>query len=755
MSQLAFRRLDAGNANENGDGGAFLIGTSNEGILSDIKQAANVASTSPDPASEGSSTSRSNRAGPMQRYTDRFSTLGLAFLQHIGLNGHETANDIQTRVFELFRNEFPILKPRFEATCTECGAEYQEDVEVCRVCDGETRPPNLEQKREAEQMLESVNKEGQSLRGVAREAEWDQWLAGVPVLVLRHKYAVSNGPLAEGEVIASEPMELLKADPKRVVPVVDENRRIGGHWWACPIDRTAGEDGSAHFHDRPGDCEECGAPLREVYFAELGDGYDEENVESVYFEEEVLTYPYPFPRHRGLDGLSPIHHIWVKQAIIEMQDSYAAAFYDPESERLPNQFMILHTTNADKWEERLEKARKESKEDVYESPVFANEYSPQSGSTPEVQVVDAMPDELLGQNESLRDQFKSDIRQALNVSDLHDSDLEEGGGLNNEGLQLEVVDRSIAEQQHEYVTGWLDELGKRLGIEDYYIAFRPSSGTSADELRAEIEAGVAAANAGLDASIENEQVEIADGPFDPVDPQPDVDGDGDGDGDGDVHRDAELEAATRLLFDAQRHLTWPDLVDQKARQPFFASDEDMPEFVRDLIERVLDSGRAIQTVAKDLPSWAGPDDVRGFFREKLDQPQGWSLRSLTEDYADRFGVSEDEAVTDVRTHVSEVMAEARVEGYEQQGDTDERRFKVVGPVDDRKTAASWELLERTNPDHADRNEYTLPGEGGQPRPLDEIKELFALVRTKHFPEFDGSGLVAHWNERDTVTEHFE
>lgn len=752
-------------------GTAFLIGTDSKPLAERIKQASTPAADTPTPTDGDADDGDGDRGGPITRFTNEFSPLGLATLEHIGLSGHEIADAVQTRVQELFRNDFPTLKPRFASKCEDCGTEYHMQVDYCQQvgCSGETRPPDPAQKRAGETLLESVNKEGQSLRDIAKAAEFDQWFTGVPVLVLRHSYKIATASTAAGEpgeILHSEPEELVKGDPKRIVPVVDENRRIGGYWWACP--RCRSEDGYDPAGE-PGHCEECGAKLKEVYFAEgeywrgrSGDAYD-----TFYFREEILTYPYAYPRLHGLDGLSPVHHGWLKQLIIEFQDNYAAAFYDPDSDRLPNQFMILHTTNADKWEDQLQSARKNAKEDKYDSPIFANEYSPQDQSTPEVQVVDAMPDELLGQNQDLKQTFKKDIRQIVNVSDIYDSDMSEAGGLNNEGLQIEVTNRSIADQMHDYTEGWLDTLAKRLGIEDYKIGFLESTGPEADELRAEVEAGIRADEAGLDARFEGDEVEIADGEIDVqrADPAVGTGGSAGGGGPGmptpgsDVAQSADnsnhdygpdagqkardIGTAIETLEKAHKHLVWPDLAEQKASEPFFDRDEEMPEFVKEAIRKAIDRG-AISTVSEKLPDRVSVREVRQFFREKLTQPQGWSLESLSKDYADRFDVDPDDAEQAVRTQTSSTLNKGREIGYREQGEIDERLFKWVGPIDDRKTDASWEVLEKTNPDH-----------GGEPRPLDELKEIVAEARGRHFPNLTGAEWMDGWQDRDTYVEHFE
>lgn len=747
---------------------AFLIGTNSDAFAERLQRAGNghqPPTETPTPEQEDGETQEGgpdrDLGGPITRFTDLFSSLPMGVLEAVGLGGHEIADAVQTRVNELYRNEFPIPEPRFERKCIECDAEFEERVEVCPECDGDVREPDPEERRRAEALTESVNKEGQSLRDLAKASEFDQWFTGVPVIVIRYDYLIAppstDGQFVGEAILDREPIELVKGDPRRIVPVVDENRRIGGFWWVCPRCRHDPDHEPAR---EDGFCKECGTRLEEVYFAEYGERHDD--VEKYYFREEVVTFPWAFPRLNGLDGLSPVHHIWLKQLIIEFQDSYAAAFYDPDSDRLPNQFMILHTTNPDAWDELLNQARQNAKEDEYDSPVFTMEYAPEAGECSEVQVVDAMPDELLGQNGELKDTFKKDIRQAIGISDVHDSEMEDAGGLNNEGLQLEVTDRSLATQMHDYTVGWLDTLAKRLGLEDHKYGYLPATGPDAEDLQREIEAGIRAEEGGLDARLVGGRTEVADGEFDPEPPQPEggfggggipmADEQGGDTSNHDYGPDVEplqkagredLEQVADVLFEAHQHMVYPDLVEQKAREPFWDDDEAMPEMVKQALREALRAG-AITQISTHLSAGTTRTDVRRFFEEKLEQPQGWSLRSLTEDYSDRFGVPEDKAAVAVRRQTKSALDNAREIAFEAQGDTDDREFKWIGPIDDRKTQASWDVLEATNPDH-----------GGTPRPLDELEQIVAEARREHFPKLTGAKWADGWQDRDTYVEHFD
>jgi len=503
-----------------GDGSSILTMPYDESLVRKAKTDELENRTTPDARQDGEYRSE---AGPIMRFNDVFTDVGSTHLEALGLDGFEVAKSIQKRRDEIFRNVFPLLSPRFEEKCRECDAEYDRDVGgECPVCGGSTRPPDEAEKLDARRFFQRVNREGQSLRELYETCEDDHGRIGVGMHVIQYEYVVASGdatalggPLFDrGEVIRKKPDELIRADPKRVVPVTDEDGRIGGWKWACPIHRDddRGRVKQSEWEDGRRTCGICGSELREVHYAEKAH-VRSSTVDKLFLEDEVIDWAYYFPRQHGLDGLSPVHHVWMKQAILHWMDVYAGAFYDPSSDRYPNKFMVVHTTNADAWERNFEESEDEAEENLYANSIFVNEYAADSKSTPELQVVELMDDELLGQNESIKKQYKSDIRTQFGVTDVFDSELDDAGGLNNEGLQLEVTDRAIASAQRDLAAGPLDELMKRLGFHDYEIRFVPQQDDAPEELEQKISAGESAAGAGLDAEFRDGEVDVKDGEF--------------------------------------------------------------------------------------------------------------------------------------------------------------------------------------------------------------------------------------------------
>ena len=984
-----------------GDRSVFVM-PYDESMAADSVQSglAEKTSTEPEPDSKSGGTPdpepedgiRSNNGGPVRRFNDVFTDLGSVQLEALGLDGYEVSNATATLRDEMYRSSFPIIQQRFATKCVDedCGAEYDREIAFCVQCarremmkDGvetpptdpedipeeyqshRVRPPDPTEKRRAERLVESVNKEGQSLRELMKLEEDDQSRLGVSVMVVKKDYAVASGDTSvydRGEIVYEGTDELVRGDPKRIVPVVDENGRVGNYWWTCPVHRKESLTKHREWEEEyERHCGHCGAELREVFFAEVDQSRHSRTnrPEKLFFSDEIVTWARYYPRLNGLDGLSPMHHVWLKQAILHWMDIYGGAYYDPDSDSYPNKFMVVHTTNPQSWEKQFEKAEDDAKENPYSEQIMYNEYSGESNSTPEVQVIDLMSDELLGQNSEVKDQFKQDIRTHFGVTNVFDSELKDAGGLNNEGLQMEVTDRTIASAMHDTVAGPLDELAKTMGINDYIFEFVPPQDTDIEDLRKQIQVGTSASQAGLDARLEDNKTVIADGEFeaaeeegggglgglfggamdddgadeaeetgdegaeslfgekidgpesekaDPMtnghDMDPgtgevtcnstgatmqtegrwsDIDGEcpecgeemsivgqkavgddgwssdalvfrvvpAEGDEDDynddvlgvgidfpeagvyvDWHREAfpdaleephvseygsvkdfkkatnndvvdygpvggggtpdaparkaaaaseapwrvdgpdrtpaedadkgetarehytdedeegkassgpggETErklAEVRKLDDAFRHIVWAD--ETTKADSFWTGDGKVPEFVKELIDDV-----AYDTVTKTFESIPGAlqEQMADLFVDKFTQPQGWSLASLTDAIVGEFGADPDDAELVARTETANILNNAREEGYERLGATDDALFRWIGPQDHRTTDACEWLKEQT--------------EGGvtfdrlielQKQAYDEFpEELGHLEWRKH---------LIHPNERHTFTETFK
>lgn len=172
----------------------------------------------------------------------------------------------------------------------------------------------------------------------------------------------------------------------------------------------------------------------------------------------------------------------------------------------------------------------------------------------------------------------------------------------------------------------------------------------------------------------------------------------------------------------------------------------LPDFVKDRLQESIMQGAIFSQfdtlVENDIMQ------LREFMTEELTQNDGWTTDSIAGRLMDlESELSRQEAEVIARSETASVVNSAREQGYKEQGMEDER-FAWVGSLDDRTTEACRWLIEKTNPKH-----------GGEPVPLDELKELIAEAPT-HDPEMDDNlarpdDFVVHPQERKTFTRQVD
>jgi hypothetical protein len=162
------------------------------------------------------------------------------------------------------------------------------------------------------------------------------------------------------------------------------------------------------------------------------------------------------------------------------------------------------------------------------------------------------------------------------------------------------------------------------------------------------------------------------------------------------------------LLQMYRGVTDPNSDPSRTLVSFAASDA--PEFVLDRIRDAVDSGAMFAEF--DGISSDRQFELREQFKEVLGTDD-FTLDTLTESIMDFSGLDRDDAEVIARTESSAVLNSAREIGYEERGEADALFYwSGAEPGDDRQTEACRWLIEKTNPFH-----------GGEPVPLQELREL--------------------------------
>lgn len=416
--------------------------------------------------------------GPIPRASSGGSVRSSIDLQTFSLNSAELSTTLKRFRDEMYRNQFPELVPKFLKKCTECGAEYDDEVESCEICDGtDFRGPSPQQRREGQKFFRSVNHEDQSLRSLMKYEEDIQSFYGISIIVARQSYEAVRRQIRIGDNTVTEVRdavqdsvdELVHGDPLSILPVTDENNRQGG-WWICPIHRDGHwTEDDLKTDEQSGEvmstCPECGCRLREVGYVETGDSRDD--VESYFLIDEVVDWARHFPQMSGLDGRSPVMALIKLQAIIQFNRSYEAAFFDPaNSEQLPNKMVLAYGQNI---RESLSATfNEESDKDSWETGQVMYDGDPDDV---EIEVIDLTPQDALQGRDRMVERLQSQIRAMWGVSDAIENELSDAGGLNAEGMQIEITNSTVASAQADTMDRALQKIEDLIGLDDWRIEY--------------------------------------------------------------------------------------------------------------------------------------------------------------------------------------------------------------------------------------------------------------------------------------------
>lgn len=722
--------------------------------------------------------------GVLQRHmSGHHGALNRVDPKEFALNSAELSTTIKTFRDEMYRNQFPVLVPEFDHKCTECGAEYEDDIDECEICGGtEFREPSSRQKRDAKRFFGSVNKENQSLRALMEYEEDYQSFRGVSVIVARKAYekrkrgkrigsTVFGGKyeaVPDSDAGPNGTVEFVHADSRSILPITDEQNRLGGAY-ICPLCR-----GDYWERDEidvgESTCPECNTVLQEAGYAEV-DGQNADEITNLYLIDEVINWARHFPEHNGLDGRSPVLPMIKLQAIVQFVREYEISVLNGENtDRLPNKFVVAYGPNVRRnlsasLDENSDKSAWETGEVYFDGPA----------EDVEIDIIDVTPGGVIEGREQVIERQQSQIRAAFGVSDAMENELSDAGGLNAEGTQIEITNRSVASAHQDTEDKALQSIAETVGLTDWKIKFvDPKREENELTVGDKVQAIAGAQQAGINWRVADGEVIIPDQTHEDVEGQPE-----EGDGSGNVMQaldqtDAKLsvdqlrkdpeavaqyygrrwsaadaEEACAFLEQAGQECLWEvidDRVDKKTvglgNLPAIRSDKDVPDFAQELIDDAIRGGAIVKP--QDLSSGQFLR-MKNVVNDSLNQTQGWSIESIQR----RFGnfmrdFSPDERRGMAINAVQNVVNEARLLGYAvTDPPLDERWFQFAGPRNANICETCVMMLEETNPSH-----------GGTPMRWNELVDRLSEVAQEAFG-LDNSGGMLHPGCCHTVSESRE
>tara|TARA_R110002020_G_scaffold307255_6_gene523111 strand:+ start:243 stop:1880 length:1638 start_codon:yes stop_codon:yes gene_type:complete len=389
---------------------------------------------------------------------------------------------------EIFRRGFE-WKKSYNLKCTECGTKYEKNVEVCNNCGSDKfQTPSVKQKEYAEKFFSGyVNGSEQKFIDVLKELEDDLNIADDAYLILVKEYYLDN----VGNIALQKVKEVYRGDPLTMYIDVDEEGDRGKGHYTCVTHREV------YDSDPLAKCPECNCKLQPVHYINRVQGKDQ-----YYIKGEVMHLSKYNPTR--LYGFSPILTLWSHITTLIAMENYINTSYTKA--RAPRGILAVQTNNMESLVKYWKGVKEKLEKDPHYIPIMGIETEGgQRGSVEWIQFMNTLKEmDYINVKDDLRDR----IGAFYGVSKIFQGDTSTSGGLNNEGMQILVTNRTVELAQNVYNTYLFPFLMKQFGISDWDITLLRSEeeDLTAEMRRRELEINIATQikNLGFDVDMDDD-----------------------------------------------------------------------------------------------------------------------------------------------------------------------------------------------------------------------------------------------------------
>ncbi len=364
---------------------------------------------------------------------------------------------------EVFRAGIEI-KEKFKTKCEKCGREFEEDVEECRYCGGKTRYPDYKEYERLLKFSNSRNPFGDNIIASMKYVNTDVDIGDNGFIFVAKDYRYQ-----EKRLIGYTIHNIMRLSPSKMRLIYSRwgmgRNEVGEYIYFCPQHRSDFKQYAEETEDTK--CEQCGLQMMQAWFVSR----DKDGL--LYYGKDEIYHVKRWSHNEGY-GVPPTYAIWGKVMTLMKMDRFMLDAYSLQ--RSPKALLILRG--------KIESVRRSWLQLMTEARGNPNMIYPLviEGEDNQKRVMEYQPLDLKPEEMQWIDNitaFRTQVGLFYGVQPLF-SQGPGGGGLNNEGLQITVTNRTIRESQrvwNNFLT-WLSEL---LGCQDY--AYKLVSNELTDELR--------------------------------------------------------------------------------------------------------------------------------------------------------------------------------------------------------------------------------------------------------------------------------
>lgn len=309
-------------------------------------------------------------------------------------------------------------------------------------------------------IIKNINQNGQSLKELIKMFEQDENIFDDGYLIAMNDYIF--GP--SGDIISTAPQEIIKASPTVIAIIADSEGRLGythegKKVFVDPETRnrliTEEEAKTQGFKNRDG------IKLQPAHHRAIT-YYKNERRDIFYLPGEVFHLSKHNPT--AVNGMSPVHSIWMKMITLIEQDRYLLLNY--QKGRPPRGMLIISTTNYTSAKAAWESLKAETRKDPHSISPYLMGDKDGKGKVEWIEFMRPLGDMQFIES---RNEMRRQIGAIYGVMPLFSGDLSQSGGLNNEGLQITVTNQAVEEGQKLYNDKVFPWILKQFGITDYKL----------------------------------------------------------------------------------------------------------------------------------------------------------------------------------------------------------------------------------------------------------------------------------------------
>jgi len=343
-------------------------------------------------------------------------------------------------------------KPKFVVKSVDTDQYFNQEYEMDPETGGEVRKADRSQIEYADAIFSNVNGMGQTFIDVLRELEMDLNIVDDAYLIVTKEYFID--PQTKSPTFFRI-KEISRADPIFMRILSDKRGVRGGSQYTSLVDRAY------RTTDASALCPTTGMPVVPIHYMNLagvGSG-------QVYTEGEVIHISKWSPSK--LYGRSPVATMWRQVNTLIAMDNYVYSAY--QKRRMPRGVMVIKSSNMETVERTARNIQEHLERDPNYIPTIGVETESGRGGLEYVRMMDTL-EEL--QYIPIKDDIRQRISAFYGVSNVFMNDVS-GGGLNNEGMQIVVSNRSVSFSQSIYNRLLFPALLEAFGIDEWEITLTP------------------------------------------------------------------------------------------------------------------------------------------------------------------------------------------------------------------------------------------------------------------------------------------